>query len=86
VAPKPNRTLSIAAPVNSEVPQPDRTKVIRIYSGAGFFDLLLAQKLRPGLSKGFAASKSGIVKPTTGEIATPAQADGPKQIPVVSNL
>ena len=83
---KPNRTLSLGAPVNSQVPQPNRTKVIGIYSGAGFFDLLLAEKLRPGLSKGFAASKSGIAKPTTGEIAAPAQADGPKQIPVVSNL
>jgi hypothetical protein len=86
LSPKPNHTLSLAAPVNSQVLQPDRTKVIRIYSGAGFFNLLLAEKLRPGLSKGFAASKSGIAKPTTGEIATPAQADGPKQIPVVSNL
>ena len=80
LSPKPNRTLSIAAPVNSQVPQTDRTKVIRIYSGAGFFDLLLAEKLRPGLSKAFAASESGITKPTTGEIAAPAQADGPKQI------
>jgi hypothetical protein len=86
LSPKPNRTLSIAAPVNSEMPQPDRTKVIRIYSGAGFFDLLLAEKLRPELSKSFAASKSGIAKPTTGQIAAPAQVAGPKQIPVVSNL
>jgi hypothetical protein len=82
---KLNHTLSLAAPVNSQVRQPDRTKVIRIYSGAGFFDLLLAEKLRPGLSTGF-ASKSGIAKPTAAEIAAPAQVDGPKQIPVVSNL
>jgi hypothetical protein len=83
---KPNRTLSLGAPVNSQVPQPNRTKVIGIYSGAGFFDLLLAEKLRPGLSKGFAASKPGIAKPTLGDIAAPAKVDGPKQIPVVSNL
>ena len=83
---KPNRTLTLAAPVNSQARPPDRTKVIRIYSGAGVFDLLLAEKLRPGLSKGFAASKSGIAKPTTGEAAAPAKVDGPKQIPVVSNL
>jgi hypothetical protein len=82
---KLNHSLSLAAPVNSQVRQPDRTKVIRIYSGAGFFDLLLAEKLRPGLSTGF-ASKSGIAQPTAGEIAAPAQVDGPKQIPVVSNL
>ena len=83
---KPNHTLSLSAPANSQVRQPDRTKVIRIYGGAGFFDLLLAEKLRPRLSKGFAASKLGIVKPTAGEIAAPAQVDGPKPIPVVSNL
>jgi hypothetical protein len=83
---KPNHTLSLSAPANSQVRQPDRTKVIRIYGGAGFFDLLLAEKLRPRLSKGFAASKPGIDKPTAGEIAAPAQVDGPKPIPVVSNL
>ncbi len=83
---KPNHTLSLSAPANSQVRQPDRTKVIRIYGGAGFFDLLLAEKLRPRLSKGFAASRTGIAKPTAGEIAVPAQVDGPKPIPVVSNL
>jgi hypothetical protein len=83
---KPNHTLSLSAPANSQVRQPDRTKVIRIYGGAGFFDLLLAEKLRPRLSKGFAASKPGIDKPTPAEIAVPAQVDGPKPIPVVSNL
>ena len=83
---KPNHTLSLSAPANSQVRQPDRTKVIRIYGGAGFFDLLLAEKLRPKLSKGFAASRPGIAKPTAGEIAVPAQVDGPKPIPVVSNL
>jgi hypothetical protein len=83
---RPNHTQSLAGPVNSQERQPDQTKVIRIYSGAGFFDLLLAEKLRTGLSKGFAASQSGIAKPTTGEIAAPAKVDGPKQIPVVSNL
>jgi hypothetical protein len=81
-----NHTLSLSAPANSQVRQPDRTKVIRIYGGAGFFDLLLAEKLRPRLSKGFAASKPGIDKPTAGEIAAPAQVNGPKPIPVVSNL
>jgi hypothetical protein len=83
---KSNHTLTLSAPANSQARQPDRTKVIRIYGGAGFFDLLLAEKLRPRLSKGFAASKSGITKPATGEIAAPAQVDAPKQIPVVSNL
>jgi hypothetical protein len=83
---KPNHTLSLSAPANSQVRQPDRTKVIRIYGGAGFFDLLLAEKLRPRLSKGFAASGPGIAKPTAREIAAPAQVDGPKPIPVVSNL
>jgi hypothetical protein len=86
LSPKPNHTLSLAAPVNSQVPQTDRTKVIRIYSGAGFFNLLLAEKLRPGLSKAFAASEPGITKPTSDEIAAPAKVDGLKQIPVVSNL
>lgn len=83
---KPNHTLSLSAPANSQVRQPDRTKVIRIYGGAGFFDLLLAEKLRPRLSQGFATSRTGIAKPTAGEIAAPAQVDGPKPIPVVSNL
>ena len=83
---KPNHTLSLSAPANSQVRQPDRTKVIRIYGGAGFFDLLLAEKLRPRLSQGFAASRPGIAKPTAGEIAAPAQVDGQKPIPVVSNL
>jgi hypothetical protein len=83
---KVNHALSLSAPVNSQVRQPDRTKVIRIYGGAGFFNLLLAEKLRPRLSKGFVASKSGIAKPAAGEIAAPAQANSQKQIPVVSNL
>lgn len=83
---KPNRPVSLPVPVNSPARQPDRTKVIRIYGGAGYFDVLLAEKLRSRLSKGFAASKSGLAKPAAGEIAAPAQPDVQRPIPVVSNL
>jgi hypothetical protein len=33
--------------------QPDQTKVVRIYGGAGYFDAALAEKLRPILARTF---------------------------------
>jgi hypothetical protein len=44
---------------------PTGTKVVRIYNGAGYFDDVLADKLRPMLAKAFPFSKPEPPKAVT---------------------
>jgi len=60
----PQPPLGQANPASQQV---DRTKVVRIYSGAGYFDGALAAKLSPILAKAFASSKPGPLPSVPGE-------------------
>jgi hypothetical protein len=80
-----NRTVSPTAPSNAAA-RPDTTKVVQIYGGAGYFDLALAEKLRPRLVKGLASTSSNSLPAPRAAISVPAKADGPKKETEVSNL
>jgi hypothetical protein len=73
-------------PVNASAQQPNRTKVVRVYGGAGYFDITLAEKLRPGLARGFASAKSTLVKAASGEVSVPTKAESQNKAPPLSNL
>jgi hypothetical protein len=73
-------------PVNASTQPPNRTKVVRVYGGAGYFDMALAEKLRPGLARGFASTKSTLVKAASGEVSVPTKADSQNKAPPLSNL
>jgi hypothetical protein len=81
-----SRPASPPLPVNASAQQPNRTKVVRIYGGAGYFDIALAEKLRPRLAKGFASTKFNLAKAAPGEVSVPAKADNQNKVPPVSNL
>jgi hypothetical protein len=73
-------------PVDASAQHPNRTKVVRIYGGAGYFDITLAEKLRPRLAKGFASTKFNLAKAAPGEVPVPTKADNQNKVPPVSNL
>jgi hypothetical protein len=61
--------------------QPDQTKVLRIYSGAGYFDNALAEKLRPMLDKAFLTSRTGAPKAVPGTaVAAPAKPESQMKV------
>jgi hypothetical protein len=64
-------------PANAALQQADRTKILRIYGGSGYFDHALADKLRPALFKAFPFAKSEPAKPVPGISKTaPAKVEG----------
>ncbi len=77
---------AVSPPVNATTLRPDTTKVIQIYSGAGYFDLALAEKLRPALVKGLASTRSNALPAPPAAISVPVKAEGPKNVTEVSNL
>ena len=61
---------------NAAPQQADQTKVVRIYSGAGYFDGALAEQLRPILAKAFASSKNDALKVVPdAAVAAPGKAE-----------
>jgi len=81
-----SRPASPPLPVNASTQQPNRTKVVRVYGGAGYFDIALAEKLRPKLAKGFASTKSNPVKAVPDQVIVPVKADSQRKATAVSNL
>jgi hypothetical protein len=72
---------------NETAKEPEQTKVARIYSGTGYFDAGLAEKLRPMLAKTFGSSNddrnpvSRIMESVTGNGKSPgAKDEGPSKI------
>jgi hypothetical protein len=76
----------VSPPVNATAQRPDTTKVIQIYGGAGYFDLALAEKLRPELVKGLASTRSNALPAPPVTTSVPVKAEGPKKVTEVSNL
>jgi hypothetical protein len=61
--------------------KPGTTKVLRIYNGAGYFDDVLADKLRPMLAKAFPFSRPEPAKPVPGAtIVAPAKTESQKKL------
>jgi hypothetical protein len=48
----------VVSGTNQAAKEPEQTKVVRIYNGAGSFDEALAEKLKPMLAKTFVPSKN----------------------------
>jgi hypothetical protein len=76
----------VSPPVNATAQRPDTTKVVQIYGGSGYFDLALAEKLRPELVKGLASTRSNALPAPPVTISVPVKAEGPKNVTEVSNL
>jgi hypothetical protein len=68
----PHPPLGQANPASQ---QGDRTKVVRIYSGSGYFDGVLAAKLRPILAKAFASSEPDMPQSVPGTAAAGPKAE-----------
>lgn len=81
-----SRPVSSATPANATAQHPSQTKVVRIYGGAGYFDIALAEELRPRLAKGFASAKPGSAKPASGQVSVPGKTDDQKKVTTASNL
>jgi hypothetical protein len=64
--PKPTTTpaRSIVAGSNKAVKQPEQMKIIGLYRGEGYFDVALAEKLRPVLLKAFGVCSAAGANPT----------------------
>jgi hypothetical protein len=81
-----SRPVAPSLPVDPKVQQPDKTKVLRIYAGAGYFDIALAEELRPKLAKALAAVKTDLVKTIPDQVTVPLKADSQRKVPVAANL
>jgi hypothetical protein len=81
-----SRLASPPLPVDASAQHPNRTKVVRVYGGAGYFDVALAEKLLPRLAKGFASTKFNLAKATSGEVSVPTKADNQNKAPPLPNL
>jgi hypothetical protein len=85
---KPNRPpQSPGSQTNPAAQQSDKTKVVRIYGGAGFFDNALAEKLRPMLGKAFPSSKPDALKVVPGAaVAAPAKSESQGKLTLAAHL
>jgi hypothetical protein len=81
-----SRPVSSATPANATAQRPSQTKIVRIYGGAGYFDIALAEELRPRLTKGFASARPGLAKPSSVQVSAPTKADDQKKVTTASNL
>jgi len=79
--------------MNETAKEPQSTKVARIYHGAGYFDVALAEKLKPMLAKTFGPSnKDGnpiarVLQPVSGKgDSVPSKDESPRKIAVAGGL
>jgi hypothetical protein len=72
---------------NAASQQPDQTKIVRIYAGAGYFTVALAKKLCPMLAKAFVSSGSDPLKSVSAEpVAAAAKVENQSKVTVPGNL
>jgi hypothetical protein len=72
---------------NAAAQQPDKTKIVRIYGGAGYFDNALAEKLRPMLAKAFPSSRPDAPKAVPGAaVAAPAKGESQSKLTLAAHL
>jgi hypothetical protein len=62
--PTPKRTA--VASSNKVAKEPEQMKIVALYRGEGYFDVALAEKLRPVLAKAFGVSTTGSKPGDTG--------------------
>jgi hypothetical protein len=84
---KPNRPpQSPASQTNASAQQPNKTKIVRIYGGAGYFDNALAEKLRPMLAKAFPSSRPDALKAVPGAaVAAPAKGESQSKLTLAAH-
>jgi len=70
--------------VPSATTTPGNTRVVRIFTGSGYFDDALAAKLRPALAKAYPFSIPEPVK-AVATSAAPANSDSQKKIAEAAN-
>jgi hypothetical protein len=70
---------------NAAAQQPDQTKVVRIYGGAGYFDNALAEKLRPMLAKAFPSSRPDPKEVPGAAIAAPAKGESQSKLTLAAH-
>jgi hypothetical protein len=76
-----SRAVAPRSPANPAGQQSIQTKVVRIYGGAGYFDVALAKKLRPMLAKAFASSMPEPLKLAPVEpVAAPPTPESQKKV------
>jgi hypothetical protein len=76
-----------AVPTANGASKPTGTKVVRIYNGAGYFDDVLADKLRPMLAKAFPFSRPEPPKAVAGAtVAAPTKPENQKKIAEAAHL
>jgi hypothetical protein len=80
------RQVAPSLPIDPNVRSTVKTKVLRIYGGAGYFDLALAEELRPTLAKALALQQIDLVKTVPSQVTVPLKADTQRKVPVAANL
>ena len=76
-----------AIPTANGANKPTGTKVVRIYNGAGYFDDVLADKLRPMLAKAFPFARPEPPKAVAGAtVAAPTKPENQKKIAEAAHL
>jgi hypothetical protein len=71
---------------NAAAQQPDQTKIVRIYGGAGYFDNALAEKLRPMLAKAFPSSRPDAPQAVPGAaVAAPAKGESQTKLTLAAH-
>jgi hypothetical protein len=67
--------------------KPGTTKLVRIYNGAGYFDDMLAEKLRPMLAKAFPSSMPDPPKAAPGvTVAAPVKPESQNKVAAATHL
>jgi hypothetical protein len=79
-----SRPVAPGLPVDPNVRPTDKTKVLRIYGGAGYFDLALAEELRPTLAKALALQQIDPVKTVPSQVTIPLKADSQRKVPAAN--
>jgi hypothetical protein len=77
------RQVAPSLPIDPNVRSTAKTKVLRIYGGAGYFDVALAQELRTTLAKALALEQAKMIQ---SQVTVPLKADSQSKVPVASNL
>jgi hypothetical protein len=74
-SPRPGAPMTPRPALNNanaqKAPEPEKTQIIAIYRGSGFFDEALAQKVRPALVKAFHLGSEAETGSTARRAETP---------------
>ena len=81
-----SRPVAPGLPGDAKVRPTDKTKVLRIYGGAGYFDLAMAEELRPTLARALVLAQTDLMKTAPSQATVPSKAESQRKVPVAANL